>query len=99
MSLMRNAENPPCFIQYSLLGRQELVEWSTRSHLHHKHQGLCLTDPNHADDVRVVQLVHDLSFRHHFIPHCFLIVALQHLNGHIDLLPAQGTRGTQTWVN
>lgn len=97
---MRNAENQPCFIQYSLLGRQELVEWATRSHLHHEHQGLCLTDPNHADNVGVVQLVHDLSFCHHFIPHCFLIVALQHLNGHIDLLPAQSTRGKkETWIN
>lgn len=70
-----------------LIGGEELVEWPSRSHLHHQHQALSLAEPQHADDVRVTQLVHDLRLPHHLIFHQLLILTLQHLDGHIRVAP------------
>lgn len=78
----------------SPLGSQEPVERPTRGHFHHQHQGLSLTDANHADNVGIVQLVHDLGLLHHVVPCSSLIATFQHLDGHVDLLP--GTRPVKT---
>lgn len=70
-----------------LIGGEELVEWPSRSHLHHQHQALSLAEPQHTDDVRVTQLVHDLCLPHQLIFHQLLILILQHLDGHISVAP------------
>ena len=46
---------------------QELVEWSQLGQLHDQHEALCLTYTDHPDDIRVVQLLHDIGFSQHFI--------------------------------
>lgn len=70
---------------YSLFGGEELVEGTGCSHLHDEHQVLGVAQAQHADDERVVQLVHDLCLPHHLILHHLFIFTLQHLDGHVYL--------------
>lgn len=72
----------------SLLSQQELVQGPATRHLHDEHEGLGLADADEAHDVRVVQLVHDLCLAHHLVLVRLLCVVFQHLDGHVDLLPA-----------
>ena len=72
----------------SLLPDQELVQGPAAGHLHDQHKGLSLADSNEPHDVRVVQLVHDLCLPHHVVLVRLLRALFQHLDGHVDLLPA-----------
>lgn len=66
--------------------REEFVERSSRGHFHDEHQVLSVAQAQHANNVAVAQLVHDLRLPHHLILHQLLVIALQHFDGHVDLL-------------
>lgn len=70
-----------------LVGGEEFVQRSGRSHLHDQHKTVCVAQAKHADDERVTQLVHDLCLPHHLLLHQLLVVVLQHLDGHVYLTP------------
>lgn len=76
----------------SLIAGEEFVERSGRGHLHDQHQVLGVAQTQHANDVAVVQLVHDLCLPHHLLLHQLLILTLQHFDGHIDLAPGRKKR-------
>lgn len=70
-----------------LVGGEEFVQRSGRSHLHDQHKTVCVAQAKHADDERVTQLVHDLCLPHHLLLHQLLVFVLQHLDGHVYLTP------------
>lgn len=83
-------------LEYTLVVLQELVEGSQVSQLHDQHEVLCLADPDHPDDVRVVQLLHDVSFPQHFVAHrLVVVVVLQDFDGNrlLDPYTQQGVGG------
>lgn len=56
--------------------------------LHDQHEVLSFTDADHANDVRVIQLLHDARFPQHLILYrCVVIVVLQNLNSNNLLCP------------
>lgn len=69
----------------SLPAGEELVERPGRCHFHHQHQRLGLAQADHAYYVGVIQLVHDLSLTHHVVLYPLLVLALQDLNGYVDV--------------
>lgn len=73
------------FERKSPMRREEFVERSSRGHFHDKHQVLSIAQAQHANNVAVAQLVHDLCLPHHLILHQPLVIALQHFDGHVDL--------------
>lgn len=65
--------------------REEFVERSSGGHFHDKHQVLSVAQAQHADDVTVAELVHDLCLPHHLLLHQILVIALQHFDGNVNL--------------
>ncbi|KAG7280793.1 hypothetical protein CRUP_035458 [Coryphaenoides rupestris] len=65
----------------------ELVERAQFGQLHDQHEVLHLADANHADDVGVVQLLHDVGLAQHVLPQARLVVraGLQDLYSHLLL--------------
>lgn len=74
----------------SLVRGKEFVQWTGSGHLHDQHQVLSAAQAQHANDVAVFQLVHDLCLPHHLVPHQLLVFILQNLDGHISLTPEKG---------
>jgi len=75
---------------------QELVERAQVGQLHDQHEVLLLADADHADDVGVVQLLHDVGLAQHVLPQAHLVVraVLQDLHSHLLLGP--GMEGWST---
>ena len=68
---------------------EELVERAQVSQLHDQHEVLRLADADHADDVGVVKLLHEVGLPQHLVTHRPVVVAvLQDL--HRDLLLGPG---------
>lgn len=59
-------------------------------HLHDQHQVLAGAKAQHANDVAVPQLVHDLCLPHHLVLHHLLILILQDLDGYVFLTSNKG---------
>lgn len=69
----------------SLIGGKKFVEGSGSSHLHDQHQVLSVAQAQHANNVAITQLVHDLCLPHHLLLYQLLVVTLQHFDCHISL--------------
>lgn len=74
----------------SLVRGEEFVQRTCTGHLHDQHQVLASAKAQHANDVAVLQLVHNLCLPHHLVLHQLLILILQNLDGHVHLTPSKG---------
>lgn len=74
----------------SLVRGEEFVQRTCSGHFHDQHQVLAGAKTQHANDVLVVQLVHNLCLPHHLVLHQLLILILQNLDGHVNLTSDKG---------
>ena len=76
-------EDPPVLLE-------ELVERAQFGQLHDQHEVLRLADADHADDVGVVQLLHEVGLPQHLLPHRHVVVVAVLQDLHRDLLLRPG---------